>query len=200
MSVKELEKFKTTYKSNEAVVKVIDGYLEARHKEELRVQAKAKFVEDIEALSTTLPHPEDVANVYLAWREVDIPTDEPELEVVIVDPLAVLDKDGKIATQAVTHKEMRQPTTRGYKWVVELNKGFSTRSTGTPTATTTTNKRAITVKRINGDRLELVGNFPTAKQACDHLRLAVVGDSATRVLARNSYLTEPYNGTDYLTS
>jgi hypothetical protein len=190
MTRKELEKAKVTFKTNESVVKMIDGALATMDKQEAEAQAKASFITSIEALSVNLPHPSDIANVYLAWREGDVLDGEP-VETEVTQP------DGSKV------KEMRQASHKVTKWWVEVNKGFSvSRSTsgdGTGKQATTT-KRAITVYKRDGLTNTLVGNFPSASKACDYLKLVCVGDSATRVLARNGYITDTYTGTDYTAS
>ena len=58
-------------------------------------------------------------------------------------------------------------------------------------------KRAITVFKREGTTLLPKGNFGSASKACEVLKLTIGGDSATRVLAREGYISEPYDGTDF---
>ena len=176
----DLEELKVKYASNPSAVTLIDGILLARAKEEVQAKAKADFVRAIDKLVAKLPHPEDIMNVYLAWREVEMPVGEPE--------------EVKLPNGTV---EMRTPVQKLSKWVVEVNKGFVVKAGATTTGTTKTSKRAITVYKRNGTNLELKGHYQSASKACEALKLIVGGDSATRVLARDGFITEPYDGTDY---
>lgn len=184
MSIKELERFKITYKDNGSIIKIIDGYIETKKREAVAIETKASFIQGIDNLIVGLPHPDDVSNVYMAWREVEVPQGKPEEIEVMVNGNKV--------------REMRQPITKVSKWVVELNKAFQI--TKGITSTTITPKRAVTVKRRNGDSLVPVGNFHSASRACEYLHLPIAGDSATRVLARNGYIVDTYTGTAFTTS
>lgn len=166
------------YKDNPSVVTLLNGVLEARIREVAQAKAKADFEKGISKLFSKLPHPEDVHNVYVRWAEVDEPTGEPEEEVMI---------DGK--------PEMRQPTTKVSKWVVQVNKSVVVSRGGS--GVVTASKRAITVMKRNGLNLQPIGNFVSASKACEYLELPIGGDSATRVLEREGYIREPYEGTEY---
>ena len=180
MSIPELEKFKASYPTNESIQKIVDGYIAVRHQEEAKIKAKAEFEATIAKLVGKLPHPDDVYNVYLAWREVEIEDTSQAPEEVVVNGT----------------KELRHPKTKVAKWVVELNKGFQV-SKGSTTTLTGSTKRAITVKKVQGDTLAPAGNFHSASEACKHLKLTIGGDSAMRVLQREGYLTSPYDGTAF---
>uniref|UniRef100_A0A6M3KKN8 Uncharacterized protein n=1 Tax=viral metagenome TaxID=1070528 RepID=A0A6M3KKN8_9ZZZZ len=197
MSIEELTAFKEMYKTNEAIVKIMEGYIEGKRREEAQAKAKADFTQSIADMVSTLVHPDGIHNVYLAWREVEIQdTDSPEeVEVIKVDEAGnpVLSEKGK----PVKVKETRYPMTKVWKWIPELNKGFQAGKAGTTTVTKTTNKRAVTLSKREGDRLVLVGHFPTASRAVEYLKLPLGGDSATRVLQREGMFIEPYGGTDY---
>lgn len=199
MSNDELEAIKTKHSDNPSILTLIDGILETRVKEAEQVQAKAKFTSGITKLFDKLPHPEDIYNVVARWSIVDEvdTTAEPE-EVEIVETPAEVDKDGKIITPAVMVTESRQPTVQVSKWIVETNKGITVRAAGGGgNGEPKTSKRAITVKKIEGDTLIPKGNFASASKACEHLKLTIGGDSATRVLSREGYMTVPYEGTDF---
>lgn len=211
MSNEDLVALKAKHEGNGSIANLIDGILEARGKELAQAKAKEGFVKGIERLfngvrkngSPILPHPEDIHNVYASWQQLEvdvpIPNSEPEEVDIVVEP-AVLDTEGNITTPAVMTTEMRQPTQKGIvpQWVVEVNKGFSVNrgASGTPA----TSKRAIKVFKRNGTQLEEMGNFPSASKACEALKLTIGGDSATRVLARESFIVEPYEGTEYTSS
>jgi len=187
---------KEQFAGNETILTILNAHLEKLDKIETQAKAKAQFETQIAKLAAKLPHPEDIHNIYLAWREVEVEdTSQPQVEVDIVDQPARLDNFGKVVELATSHKEMRYPSHKVFRWVVETNKGFQV-SKSTSTAPQAT-KRAITVKRIDGDNLIPVGNFPSASKACEYLKLTIGGDSATRVLAREGYLVQPYTGMDY---
>jgi len=183
MSISDLETFKANYKANESIQKIVDGYIQVKKQELAAIKAKEDFGKAIVKLVDKLPHPADIANVYLAWREVEEDdTTKPE-QVELVAP------DGTKST------ETRFPKVKVAKWVVELNKAMNVKASasgGTTQASST--KRAITVKKIDGDKLTPVGNFRNASEACKHLGLTIGGDSAVRVLQRDGYLASPYDG------
>lgn len=191
MSDKDLAELKKKYANNPSVVTLIDGILETRSKEASQVKARQKFTDGIGKTFATLPHPDDIANVYASWREVEVEQGEPEEVEVVVTP-AVMDKDGKITTPAVTSPEMRTPTVLVWQWVVEVNKGFKVASGASGEAKTS--KRAITVFKREGLALNDKGHFASASKACEALGLTIGGDSATRVLTREGYITEAYEG------
>ncbi len=183
MSIAELETFKSQYPDNESIQKVVDGYIEVKVRQEVQDKARADFAKAIGKLADKLPHPEDIHNVYLRWSKGEEPV--PGSEPVEVE---VMDGEGN------TTMEARQPTQEVWGWEVELNKGFQVNRTST---TPTANKRAITLNKRNGQVLEFVGNYQSASKACEHLSLPIGGDSATRVLAREGYILDPYTGTDF---
>lgn len=194
MSKEDLEGVKEKHADNESIVKLIDGIMEARVREEAEVRAKLDFEKGITRMFAKLPHPEGVHNIYTRWGEVEIPNGEPEEVETVLTP-AITDKEGNTTTPAVMTKETRTPTRKEFQWIVQVNHSVRvTSGNGTPT----TSKRAITVMRRNGLNLEPIGNFPSASKACEHLRIPLGGDSGNRVLARENYITEPYEGTDFL--
>lgn len=193
MSNEDLAELKTKYGDNAGVVTLIDGILETRGKEAEQVKVIEDFESSLDNFANgkkrngepNLPHPEHIYNIVFRWTTVDEvdTTAEPE-EVEIVDG------DGNKV------KEMRQPTIQVHKWVVETNKGITVR-TGGGSGTPATSKRAITVFKRDGTNLELKGHYQSASKACEALGLTIGGDSATRVLARDSFIVEPYDGTDF---
>lgn len=186
MSDEDLADMKVKYSDNPSVVTLIDGILETRGKAKAQAKAKAKFEKGIAKLFLDLPHPEDIHNVYVRWAEV-----EEEILDGIAEEVEVVDGEGNKST------EMRQPTTKVFKWVVETNKGFTAGRQGTTTPTAS--KRAITVSKRgqdNPNQLELVGHFASASKACELLKLVIGGDSATRVIQREGLFIEPYEGTE----
>ena len=179
----DLEAMKVKYADNDSVVKLIDGILESRVREVAERKAEVDFERGIARTLTKLPHPEKVHNIYIRWGEVEVPTGEPEEEVEVVA------EDGTKST------EMRQPTRKEYQWIPQVNKSVVISRGGD--GVTKVSKRAITLYKRNGLALEDKGNFPSASKACEKLGLAIGGDSATRVLAREAYILEPYEGTEY---
>ena len=203
MSVSELQTFKNQYKDNESIQKIVDGYIAIKTQEAEQAKAMESFSKAIDKLVNKLPHPETVHNVYLGWREVDVEdTSQPAVEVDIITEPAEVNSDGMIVKEAVKATESRYPMTKAWRWNVELNKGFAPAKASSGNAVTTVSKRAITVKRILDDAApELIGNFRSAKEACQHLNLIVGTDSAMRVLTnRNPYMAIAYEGTDFKVS
>jgi len=184
-----LESIKNNYKEQPELVKLVEGVLAARQAE---TEAKAKadnFRKAIEGIAKKLPNPPaNVYNFYASFREVEeINDNAPAEEVEIIN------------AQGETVKEMRKPVVKVQKWVVVVNHSchIQNGNNGKSAATSDVHKRAITVSQKQGDRLVNIGNFKSAKEACTHLKLAVNGDSAVRVLTNNKYYSEPYQGTDY---
>ena len=191
MSISELEQLKVMYKDNVSVSSILDGYIANKQSEIAQVKAKEGFQKKIGKLFETLPHPEDIHNVYASWREVEIEDVTQNLSIVeIVDTPAVMDKDGKITTPAVVHDEQRYPMISTHQWVIEVNKAMTYKSgsgdaSGTP-------KRAIDVFKHNPEGADTkMGSYPSGTKACEALKLTIGGDSATRVLAREGYYTKP---------
>jgi len=179
MSNEDLQGLREKYADNESITTLIDGILQTRIKAQEQLEAKAKFEAGIHKLFAKLPHPEDVYNVYVRWGEVEV-IDGEEVETEITNG------DGTKTT------EMRAPKHKEFQWIVEVNHATQVKSSGTTTPTTS--KRAITVFKRNGTNLEDKGHFASATKACEALGLTIGGDSATRVLARDGYITEPYTG------
>lgn len=179
MSDEDIVEMKAKYADNASVILLLEGILETRAKQAVEAKAKADFEKGITKLFGKLPHPEDVHNVYVRWGEVDIPTGEPE-------EVGVVNGDGGKST------EMRQPTTKEYQWIVQVNKSVVVQRGAS--GKVSTSKRAIKVFKRNGTQLEDKGNYASATKACEALGLTIGGDSATRVLARDGYIVEPFTG------
>ena len=210
MSIPELEVFKTTYKDNESVCKVIDGYIEVKVATEVQAKAQEAFGKAIGKMVDKLPHPDNVHNVYLAWQEVEEEDTTQEADSIVVfnkdgTPLgceveALSDDQKKELDKGDLVLECRYPLVKLHKWIVTLNKGFVVNRSGSGNGGVTSSKRGITVSKrgeANPSQLELVGNFPNASKACEHLKLLLGGDSGTRVLQREGLFLEPYEGTEY---
>lgn len=195
MSDEDLAGLKAKYSDNPSVVTLIDGILATRAKTAEQAVAMASFTKGIAKTFAKLPHPDNIHNVYARWAEVEVEdtTQEPEM-VDITTKQAVTDKDGNVLEPAVIEPQPRYPTHKEWGWVVEVNHAIRAVSTSdTPKAS----KRAITVYKRHGTTLEPQGNFVSASKACEALKLIVGGDSATRVLARDGFITEPYDGTEF---
>lgn len=176
LSTADLEKLKVQYKDNESIVKMVTDELMARA-EAIKAKAEAEaFTNKLMKLAKLPAPPETIHNVYLAWALVETPKEIPA---------------GASEAQIA---ELKANPDKAYQWVVETNKGFKvTKADGS----TATSKRAITVKKITGDKVTTIGNFQSASKAADFLKIEVGDDSATRVLAREGYILSPYDGTDY---
>ena len=145
-------------------------------------KVKVEFASKVAKLAKLPAPPEGIVNVYLAWADIPDTTKPEEIEVVKDDGSKVM--------------ETRYPTIKG--WKVETNRGFQVSKSGQSKGTTT--KRAIVVSKRVGNTLELVGNFKSASQACEYLKLPIGADSASRVLQREGYFSEPYTGSDFTVS
>jgi len=203
MSDSDLMELKGKYVDNSSVVTLIDGILETRGKEAEAIKVKVDFERGIAKLLAKLPHPDDVHNIYVRWGEVDVA--DGELEEVVFDskgvviPMTLLIEDmtpEQLDELGSYTYETRQPSHKEFQWIVEVN--HATKVTGnSTTGVTTASKRAITVYKRNGTQLELKGHYASASKACEALGLIIGGDSAIRVLARDNYITESYEGVDY---
>lgn len=193
MSNDELLAIKNQHPDNASVTNLIDGVLATRAKEVEQEKVKANFVKDVEKLIAKLVFPDDVNNLYIHPATVDVEdtSQEPVATPITIEP-AILDKDGKIVTPAITETQDRYPTTKVTKLVAEVNKGFSVTK-----ATTSTNMgngaRTIVVKQEQGDKLVTVGEYPSSRGACDVLKQGkestwVTDDSGTRELKKNGYI------------
>ena len=121
-------------------------------------------------------------------------TTKPASEVTITDSSPILDKDGKITTPAVSHVEKRHPSIRVSKWVVELNKALQVSKATTGNLASTTSKRHILVSKrnvANPNNLEIVGNYRTGAEACQHLHIEPGQGSANLALTKAGYFLEP---------
>lgn len=193
MSIDDIQKQIEMYQDNPSVVAILNGYIEVKRKELVSKQVEVNFNKEVQKLVDKLnkmEKPNTVYNIYIPHREVEEEdtTQEPE-------EVEVTNEAGE------TVKEVRYPKIKNKKWISELNKGFQVRTSTSASGKTSVSKRAITVKRINpDDTLSTVGNFPSASIACKHLSIPTGGDSATRVLQRDGYLIQPYEGSEYTAS
>ena len=189
MSDKDIAEYLNKFKDNESVITLLNGILATRKAEAEAKKAEEEFTAKLLKLAKLPAPPANIHNVGLFWREVEVPQGEPE-EVEVIKQID--GKDTKV-------KETRQPTTKVWQWVTETNVSntkLGKSNTGTDT-TTKTSKRAITLNKRNGNVLNFVGNFKSGSAACEHLKLNTGGDSANRVLQREGYIIDPYNGTDF---
>jgi hypothetical protein len=195
MSIEDLQAMKVKYPTNESIQKLLDVVIGQKTTEVNEAKERLDFEAKVAKLKLPAP-PRGIVNVYLRWAEVEVPTGEP-VEVEVVKVQAVQDADGHITTPAIMEKVMRQAKTKVFQWVPELNKpNQATTTTGATTSAKQATKRAITVSKRNVNILEPVGHFTNASKACEHLKLTIGGDSAKRVLVRNGYIIDDYDGTD----
>lgn len=174
LPLEALEDLKAKYANNPEIVQTLDNYINIKKEEEAQNKIKADFEAKVSKLAKLPTPPSGIYNVYLAWKEVE----DSEAEAVQVEV------DGKT--------ELRKP--KVHKWVIEVNKAMQVSSGKSSGASGQPNKRAISVYKRNGTQLELKGNYANATLACKTLGLTIGGDSANRVLQRNGYVVEAYQG------
>jgi len=187
MTDDELRGLLEKHKGKESVEKLVNGILEAREAERNEAELVKTFNDTLKAIKLPIP-PKSVHNVYNAWAKVYRPLNKKEREEL------------KATNPNITDAELdtRRVETDKWHWAGwTTNKAMTTTSSANK-ATTTSTKRAITVKKIEGDSLVLVGNFRNGNEACQYLKLQTGGDSAIRVLGRFGYVNEAYTGTDFL--
>ena len=174
MSDEELVAIKIKHEGNESITTLVDGILATRQKQVEEALAKAKFTKGITKVFDSLPHPEDIHNVYASWREVEVEVEDgqPE-EVDITQP------DGSIT------EEMRLPKVKVNQWVVEVNKGFAVRANANGQ---TTSKRTITVYKHNASGAdEELGVYSSYADFAKSKGVVVGSDSARRAVEREGY-------------
>jgi hypothetical protein len=183
----DLLKYKETNPNNESLVKLVDGILEARKHQAEQETIKQAF---LASLKVDLPEPpEGVYNVYRAYGKVFRPLTKDERK-------DYLKTHPEATKEELDAKRLETDNWAWGDWTI--NKGFSPAGTKSSTPKTTIPKRAITVKKVEGDSLVLVGNFRNGAEACKYLGLTTGGDSAMRVLQRFGFHVEQYDGADFL--
>lgn len=183
----QLAGMRVANEGNPEVVALIDARVEAKAKAE----NDAKALDEFKALLQTLdlPNaPEGVVNIYRAWQKQSRPlTNKEQKEVLAANPT--------LTEEIVSTRRIEVDKWAWGDWT--FNKAMTTGKTTTSRATST-RKLAITLKKREGDTLSTVGNFRTSKEACNHLGLETAGDSANRVLIAHKYITDEYEGSDFL--
>lgn len=189
MSDEALLKLKSEHKENVELCKMVDETIAERKRITEEIALATKFRKESETIVEKLPKPPaNIYNMYFRYAECEVEdTTKPKETVTIVDTPAITN-EGAIIVPAVTHAEQRHPTTKMRKWVMDVNVAPESTSSSTKQKHL---KRRISVVKLNGDRVENIGLFDNASQACDMLKLDVGGDSATRVLQRNDYIVRP---------
>jgi hypothetical protein len=167
---------------------LLDSILATRKAEAEAKIVADKFTKAISDIVAKLPNPpKEVYNFYGQFKLVEIEdTSKPKEDCTIV-------VDGKNTI------EKRHPMLQVQKWIVTVNHVCNMKN-GTSTTSDSANsshKRAITVKKMEADKLVIVGTFRNGAEACKFLKLDTNGDSANRVLGNNKYYTEAYTGNDY---
>lgn len=187
MSDSDIREFLNRYPDNQSIQTELGQVLEARKLAEEQAKARDKFAKQIEKLAKDLPHPTDIHNVYLAWRETEEEdTTQQAEEVTIATP------------EGVNVTETRYPLVKLTRWVVEVNKGFMVETS--QASTPSTSKRAISVYKRNGQVLEPIGNFPSGQACADYLKIPTGQSSANKVLRDEGYIVDAYDGTDFKTA
>lgn len=174
-------------KGKESVEKLVNGILEARETTRKEQAELETFMQALEALELPIP-PISVHNIYNPYRKATRKLNKKEREEL------------KQTQPDITEEQLdsKQVETDKFVWGGwQVNKAMNVTSSNQPKATTTSTKRAITVKKIDGDSLVLVGHFRNGNEACQYLKLQTGGDSAIRVLGRFGYVNEAYTGTDF---
>ena len=191
LSDEQIEAGLIKYKNVTSIITLLEGIKQVRKASRQQAmeamtalaeteKVKIEFASKVAKLAKLPAPPEGIVNVYLAWTDIPDTTKPEEVEVVKDDGSKVM--------------ETRYPTIKG--WKVETNRGFQVSKSGQGKGTTT-GKLAVAVSKRVGNTLELVGNFKTARQACEYLNIPVGSDSGNRVLQREKYFTEPYTGSDF---
>ena len=188
MSNDELGKYKELYPDNESLVKLIDGILEARESQAKQAELQATFMSTLAELNLPEP-PQGVYNVYRAFGKVSRPLNKEERK-------AYLTNHPEASKEELDTKRIETDQWAWGDWVI--NKAFAPQGKAQTTNKPATTKRAIVVKKVEGDSLVLVGNFRSGSEACQNLKLDTGGDSAMRVLQRFGYHVQAYDGQDFL--
>lgn len=174
----ELTALMAKYPDNTNIQTLAQGILDEREIAIATEKAIKTFTDKITKVFDKLDNPLELLNVHICWKLVEIG-----------EPVAIeLVKDG----QKVTEMRCEQ----AYRWVLETN--HVCKAYTMPASAASANARAITVFKRNGESVETVGNFRTASKACEYLKLAVGGNSGSRVLQTAGYFTEKYTGTEFI--
>lgn len=183
----QLAGMRVANEGNPEVVALIDARVEAKAKAE----NDAKALDDFKVIlqKVELPNaPEGVINIYRAWQRQSRPlTNKEQKEVLAANPT--------LTEEIVSTRRIEIDKWAWGDWT--FNKAMTTAKSTTSRATST-RKLAITLNKREGNALTPIGNFRTSKEACTHLGLETAGDSANRVLLAHKYITDQYEGTDFL--
>jgi len=187
MPYDELVKYKELYPDNESLVKLIDGILEARESQAKQAVLQQTFMASLAELNLPEP-PNGVYNVYRAYGKVSRPLNKDERK-------SYLANHPEASKEELDAKRIETDDWAWGDWVI--NKAFAPQGKATSANKPATTKRAIVVKKVEGDSLVLAGNFRSGSEACQYLKLDTGGDSAMRVLQRFGYHVQAYEGQDY---
>ncbi len=170
--------------------------MQARLDANLKVEEeKSKRSEALTKMASKIPAPKEGEATWLHFKFDDMDdTSKPQTEVTTVVTPSVTDKDGKVTTPAVTKTEMRYPIIKGWHEAPFITTTNTTKAKGADGS----RKLAITVRKVEGDAVKVVGNFRTGVEVCKHLGIDPAAGSANLALTKNGYVTTPYEGTDFL--
>ena len=173
LPLEEIKAMLEKYEDNPDLKAYLEEVLKDREAQAESEQAKAKFEAKIANLTKLPAPPEGVNNVYMAYRDVEVPTGPAE---EIDDP----NNPGQKVT--------RTPVEKVKQWVVEINKAM--KITGGSSKASSKGTRTIKVYKRDGLNLVDKGEFANAQEACNALNIPVAGDSARRVLTKEGYIVE----------
>jgi uncharacterized beta-barrel protein YwiB (DUF1934 family) len=189
MPTEAIEAMKATYgKDNANLAELLEAILATRKVEAEAQVRSAAFAKAIEGIASKLPQPPNgILNFYAHYGEVEVYDQAKPKEEVI------LQVDGKEV------KEMRHPLIKVKKWIVQTNHSCHvSKSANGSISSHDSGKRALTVKQVVNDHVNLIGNFRNAAEACKHIKIEVNGDSAPRKLLANGYIMTAYTGNEFL--
>lgn len=183
LTTQDLIELRGKYEGNDSIARLVDGIVEARLKTMHEVEVSERFANILDTTfnnpDTPLVPPDGIVNVFMRWGEVE------------VDKVVRTEGRGKNKVSVVEK-------VKEYRWIIEPNKVLTyTTPKGSAPSAPTKSKRAIKVLKIDGTSVTEIGKFHDGESALKFLGIANKGDSAPRVLSREGYITQPYDGVDY---
>jgi len=187
LSNEQLDEVIAKNPDNDSLKVQVAGIKEARAYLAKQEEIEATFMIALSELSLPEP-PSGVYNVYRAFGKVFRPLNKKERE-------SYLTNHPEATKEELDAKQVETDQWAWGDWVI--NKASAPQGKVSGGSKPTMTKRAIIVKKVEGDSLVLVGNFRTGSEACTYLKLDTGGDSAMRVLQRFGYHTQAYDGQDF---